>query len=129
MLPVYFCNPGSVSLTEVIDTCGSPTSPELSPVVTGPAADDGTVAAGSGALIDCYRLMWDGDVVMLYKVAYTGPDGVRHRGRAVVGGAGSQLPGPSPCMRVAGLSPFVQATSVSAPSCSRIRRLPRLTRA
>lgn len=88
VLGVYFCNPTAEPLTAVVAARGSPTSPDLSPVVTGSVGDDGTVAAGKGVLIDRYGVMWDGDATIVYEVAYTSPDGVARRGRAVVGKGG-----------------------------------------
>lgn len=87
VLAVYFCNPGPHPLTGVSVTCGSPTNPELSPVASGPAGE-GTVPAGSCILIDRYGLMWDGDVIMLYEVAYSDEQGTSWRGRAMIGTGG-----------------------------------------
>ena len=94
VLPVYLCNPMDAPLTGVTVTCGSPTDPELAPVRTGPAGKDGTVAPGTGVLVDRYGLMWDGDALILYEVAVTHAVGQVQRSRALVdkgGPAGAWL--------------------------------------
>jgi hypothetical protein len=83
VIPVYLCNPTAEPLTEVTVSCGSPSSPELSPVKTSPAGS-GTVLPGTGVLVDRYNSMWDGDVLTGYEVAYAGADGITRRGQAII---------------------------------------------
>jgi hypothetical protein len=83
VIPVYLCNPTAEPLTAVTVSCGSPSSPELSPVKTSPAGS-GTVLPGTGVLVDRYNLMWDGDVLTGYEVTYAATDGITRRGQAII---------------------------------------------
>ena len=88
--PVYLVNAGPAPLGAVVVTIGSPTGDPTSPLTTSKLeANDGTVLAGTGVLIDRYGIFWDGDVLTSYQIDYFEPDGVGWRAQAFVGKGGA----------------------------------------
>ena len=88
--PVYLVNTGPAPLSEVVVTVGSPAGDPTSPLTSRKLdGSDGIVSIGTGALIDCFGVFWDGDVLTGYQIDYTGADGVRWRAQALVDKGGS----------------------------------------